>query len=409
MRRVVLVTHRFPWFPGEQFLETEIRYWAREPGVDLVIMPLGRGTKARELPPSISVDDRLAEGSGRLPGLHGRVRAFASPLFRAELAAEVLRHPRRLSAASRSFRTVLFLRERFRAYLEAHRDAPPVFYTYWYTEATYALQSLKEAYPFKLVTRVHGFDLYEERRRHGYVPFRRRFPEGVDEVFVLTKGAGDYLLERYGLAPGRVTLAPLGVEDPGSTTPPTATGALHVVSCSFVTEVKRLDRLIEALARLASRERGLRVRWTHIGGGELEARMKEEARRLLGDRKNLAYTFLGTLPSPRVQSFYRENPVDVFVNTSSSEGVPVSVMEAMSHHIPIIAPEIGGLPDMVEDGGNGVLLSARAEVEEVVAALSRLDLFKASKTRRRSYEIFKERYDAARNYPRFIASVKGDP
>ena len=54
------------------------------------------------------------------------------------------------------------------------------FYTYWYDEVTYALQLLKEQYNFKLITRTHRLDLYEERMETGYMPMRRMFIKQID-------------------------------------------------------------------------------------------------------------------------------------------------------------------------------------------------------------------------------------
>jgi len=48
------------------------------------------------------------------------------------------------------------------------------------------------------------------------------------------------------------------------------------------------------------------------------------------------------LPHNDVLNYYASNPVDVFINTSSSEGLPVSIMEAMSFGIPVIATNVGG-------------------------------------------------------------------
>lgn len=58
---------------------------------------------------------------------------------------------------------------------------------------------------------------------------------------------------------------------------------------------------------------------------------------------NVAYNFVEYLNNEEVYTFYRNNRVDVFLNVSESEGVPVSIMEAMSCHIPTIAPDVGGM------------------------------------------------------------------
>lgn len=43
-----------------------------------------------------------------------------------------------------------------------------------------------------------------------------------------------------------------------------------------------------------------------------------------------------------VYDFYRNNDVDVFVNLSESEGIPVSIIETISFGVPVVATDVGG-------------------------------------------------------------------
>jgi len=51
--------------------------------------------------------------------------------------------------------------------------------------------------------------------------------------------------------------------------------------------------------------------------------------------------------------------IDLYLNTSQHEGIPVTIIEAMSHRIPVIAPAVGGLPEVVEHGKSGWLVKNR--------------------------------------------------
>lgn len=55
-----------------------------------------------------------------------------------------------------------------------------------------------------------------------------------------------------------------------------------------------------------------------------------------------------------MQSFYKM--IDIYMNTSLHEGIPVSILEAMSVGIPTIAPRIGGIPEIIDSGINGFLV-----------------------------------------------------
>jgi glycosyltransferase involved in cell wall biosynthesis len=79
--------------------------------------------------------------------------------------------------------------------------------------------------------------------------------------------------------------------------------------------------------------------------------------------------FHGHLSNGQVRRFYREHYVDAFVNVSRTEGVPVSIMEAQSACIPVIATRVGGTPELVNDC-NGVLLEPNPTPAEVANALA---------------------------------------
>jgi glycosyltransferase involved in cell wall biosynthesis len=53
-------------------------------------------------------------------------------------------------------------------------------------------------------------------------------------------------------------------------------------------------------------------------------------------------------------TFY--NSIDIFVNSSLHEGIPMTVLEAMSNHLPVVAPAIGGIPEIIEDNVSGFLV-----------------------------------------------------
>ena len=67
-------------------------------------------------------------------------------------------------------------------------------------------------------------------------------------------------------------------------------------------------------------------------------------------------TFMGYVPNVEIMQFMEESNVDVFINLSTSEGVPVSIMEAQSYGIPVIATNVGGTGEII-DKDNGILLS----------------------------------------------------
>jgi len=64
---------------------------------------------------------------------------------------------------------------------------------------------------------------------------------------------------------------------------------------------------------------------------------------------------------------------DVYVNSSVSEGISLTILEAMAARVPVVATRVGGTPEVVHDGENGMLVPARdsGALAETMLALAR--------------------------------------
>ena len=122
-----------------------------------------------------------------------------------------------------------------------------------------------------------------------------------------------------------------------------------ILTCRLV-PIKRVDlflRTVQVIAReLPS------VRATIVGDGPLRGQMETLARQLGVDR---AVSFIGQQAD--VENWLRR--ARVFVLTSDSEGLSLSLMEAMMTGLPAVVSAVGDLGDLVEDGVNGHLVAER--------------------------------------------------
>ena len=80
-------------------------------------------------------------------------------------------------------------------------------------------------------------------------------------------------------------------------------------------------------------------------------------------------TFTGSVDQDEIQRYYDE--ADVFVLPSFAEGVPVVLMEAMAKELPVIACRITGIPELVDDGASGLLVTP-GSVDQLIDAIASL-------------------------------------
>ena len=107
-------------------------------------------------------------------------------------------------------------------------------------------------------------------------------------------------------------------------------------------------------------------------------------------------------------AFYGSTPVSCLVNVSSSEGLPVSLMEACSFGIPCIATEVGGTPEVVHDGVTGFLLGKNPKAADIAAAIekmSRLPEEQYSAMCRAARRLWEDKFNADRNYEKFYREL----
>lgn len=105
---------------------------------------------------------------------------------------------------------------------------------------------------------------------------------------------------------------------------------------------------------------------------------------------------------------YGKESYNVFINVSSSEGVPVSIMEAMSFGKLIVATDVGGTKEIVDDGLNGFLLPCEFEVKQLVNTLTKI--YKMSEEQYKkmcicSRKMWETKANAEKNYSDFVKSI----
>lgn len=152
----------------------------------------------------------------------------------------------------------------------------------------------------------------------------------------------------------KLEVARLGV-DPRRYTPrrpKSGNGLFTLLSVGRLTPAKGQHLLLEALARLRAEGLG-HIRLILIGDGPDGQSLKRRAE-FLGITDQVRFT--GALNQTEVRAFY--GTADAFVLPSFAEGIPVVLMEAMASGLPCLSTRIAGIPELIDDGKDGLLVDA---------------------------------------------------
>ncbi len=201
-----------------------------------------------------------------------------------------------------------------------------------------------------LLATVHGRNYYGDRLR------RRMMYRGVSRracMIAVCEATKEYLVEHVGVARGQVRVVYNGVEVDES--PAMKAKGVHdssyrsptIATVGRLTPVKGHSHLLLAVRDLVQTWRHLRV--LIVGKGKLEGVLKQEVVDL-GLSENVIFT--GHLED--VTGIW--NLVDAFILPSLSEGMPLSLLEAMAAGVPPVATRVGGVVEAIEDGKTGLLV-----------------------------------------------------
>ncbi len=204
-----------------------------------------------------------------------------------------------------------------------------------------------------LVHHLHGCTLtvWSSRARNLVnVAIERAALARAAGVVVVSEDLRRYL-RRQGVPAARLFVVPNGVPptaEPGPWQSPPATWTLGTVA--RFRSVKGTTVLLRALAELRGRGVDLRFR----GIGEFESPAHRAALDALALR-------LGVMDLVEWRGFRHDvhaelAALDIFVLPSFSEGMPMSVIEAMATGVPVVASRVGGVPELVRDGIDGLLV-----------------------------------------------------
>ncbi len=388
-----IFTIDFPYGNGEPFLKNEIDILAKKfDRIYIFPMNFNNTIIKYELPENITIKHQnIFYPYNRLSILCKNI-FFISNIF----ISEILKTNYKKIYISNFTKHLNVLLHRINAankLSHLFQDKNNLVYTYWFTQWTMIFSIINSKQKnISLFTRIHGMDVYEDQHteKDFFFPFRYFQSKQIKKVISISENGMKHLLNTSPYFVNKLMVNRLGVLNFGIN-PSEKTKEFILVSCSSFQKYKRVHLIVQILQKL-----DLKIKWIHFGEGEERALVESEVKKL---KNNISFELRGHISSKEIMDFYINNRVDLFINVSETEGIPVSIMEAMSFGIPCIATNVGGVSEIVNTK-NGFLVEKDLKTETVASLInnySKLDNAKTEAFRKAAFKTWEEKFNQQKN------------
>lgn len=367
MSTLVLLTESYP-LGGQtepSFVGPEIDALAAEFDRVIIVPVLDRGPQ-HPLPPNVTADLSFLT---RRPSPTDKAAALLWPETWRHLWADrsFIHSPRQALAALAFSAYARHYRRQIRKLVRRHSLdlTDTLFYSFWFDYHTAALAGIKGA---KFITRAHGYDIYDSENPFLSHSWRQAALARMAACFPVSDFGTDYIRTDYPEYAAKIHSRRLGSAPPVGINPPAAAGgdsAFTLMSIARVAPEKRVDLLCRCLCHWAGTHPSRQVSWIHVGDGPLTDTLRREAAKAPA---NLTIELTGALPNAEVHRLLATRHVDITAMLSRSEGLGLAACESMAYGVPVMATDVGGLPETINDR-TGVLLSPDPTPEEFARRL----------------------------------------
>ena len=245
---------------------------------------------------------------------------------------------------------------RWHALRHLFRDrCPDILHTYFFWSIIYGRLLKAEGVIHRLVENREDMGFNWGRHEYTLLRLSRRVP---DRVICVSSAIRDVVLEREGLAPNKVEIIRNGVARVAPR-PPSSSDSLKSelgipldapivgMVANFNRAVKGAVHYVDALALVARQVPN--VRFLLIGLGDNRAELQARA-----DSAGVGSQLVFTGFRDDIDRFY--DLMDVAALTSLSEGLSLTILESMQQSVPVVATDVGGNREIVQDGRTGYLV-----------------------------------------------------
>jgi len=242
--------------------------------------------------------------------------------------------------------------------LKIHRflstDPPQIIHSHRYKENLLAFIASKAFAGCRLITTQHGLPESQSRRPSLSTKVKSKvnffiLKHYFHKVVAVSDDIQSFFLNNLCFSPNRIKVIHNGINIPAEVSSASIRGQLLIGSSGRLSPVKDYPLMV-SIARILKNNGG----FSFVLAGEGPDRERVEQAIFacnLADRFHLK----GHLED--MNSYYKD--LDLYLNTSMHEGIPMTILEAMARGLPVVAPAVGGIVEIIDDGVEGFLVHSR--------------------------------------------------
>lgn len=403
---LILLTNYYPYYKGEEYLESEIKYFS-EKFDNIIVIPTLLNTNmklTRKVPEKVKVLPITYNNSKS-----DKIKSALNSILKSDKNVKS-----RIKDDSNSIVTSLYnhyfegrtreVTNKIINELKQYSIDPKntIIYSYWF-HATAKIAVDLNARLFngdvkKIIARGHRYDVDVDASPIKFLPLREYLLENIDILYCVSSKMSEKLKKEFPKYSEKITSSRLGVKK-NSDKAVSNNFPFKIVSVSRIRRVKNIDKIIGNLSKL----KGIDYTWYHFGSGDEFENIKSLATQKLNNKH---FKFMGEVNNQDLMDWFKNENPSLFINLSSSEGIPVSIMEAMSFGIPTIATDVGGNSEIVKNS-NGILVDLEDidQVYKKIEEIYNLTDAEYEILSRNAYYTWKEEFNSDKNYEEFVENI----
>jgi glycosyltransferase involved in cell wall biosynthesis len=272
-----------------------------------------------------------------------------------------------------------------------HATPPDIIHSHRYKENLLALLICKSYQnAANLVTTLHGLPEVTGKRpnfmtrtisKANFFILAHFFTKTV----AVSEDIRNTLISHFSFTDKKVAVIHNGIHLPSSTSYPESNKRTFVIGSSGrLFPVKDYPLMVE-IARAVAASGTADIRFELAGDGPGRSELES-----LIAQYGIQSRFILRGHQDDMDTFYRE--LSVYINTSVHEGIPMTILEALSHGLPVLAPAVGGIGEIYTDGVEGFLIQGRDPQDFAVKCLQ---LYEEREMRERMSKAAQERAEHA--------------